>query len=240
MRRAIARLEEPQVPEPSQPETVAYRLTDHVNRDSNGREWGPGENRWSADPMRCYTSPLVAGLLNPVFERFRYPRLWTATVDVEVDPSVGTFECHEVTTEQQISMPTLGADDFARFAVLCVREAYAGGGREDEFMDWTERWLTGMDPSGIAARELADDLWRDAQRGGVISDVREEMASYAARAAMHAARTRWTAGRAREEELASATACTADAVRTAMQLGNLDLPELAEAAVGNRTLARAA
>lgn len=218
----------------------AFKVTDHMNRDADGREWGAGVSHSDENGLRCYSSPMLAALLNPLHERFRFPRLWAASVDIDADPSAGIVECQEVTTLRQVALPTLAAEDFARFAVLCARVAYAGGAREAEFSEWADMWLGGMDSSGVAARALADTLEIEAQRGAGVTDPQEEMAANAARAAMHAARTAWMAGRAREEEIASAVALSAEAVRTALQFGHLDLAELSEEAVPRLAGARAA
>jgi hypothetical protein len=60
----------------------AYKVTDHLNRSTDGREWAPGVQHeargrnpdGSEDSILCYTSPTVAALLNAQYERFRMPR----------------------------------------------------------------------------------------------------------------------------------------------------------------------
>jgi len=59
----------------------------------------------------------------------------------------------------------------------------------------------------------------------------DRMAANAARAAMHAARVSWLAGRAREEESARAIELAAEAVHTALRMAHLDLPFLADQVV---------
>ena len=57
------------------------------------------------------------------------------------------------------------------------------------------------------------------------------MLANAARAASHASRLAWLAGRARDAENARATECALEAVHVAMRLKRLDLAALAEQAV---------
>src|SRR5205823_10884347 len=108
--------------------------------------------------------------------------------------------------------------------VRCARGAY-GGVHDTELRAWAECWLAGQDTSGNNGRALADEL--EAERGLLVGPG-ERMAANAARAAMHAARVSWLAGRAREEESARAIDLTTEAVHTALRMAHLDLPSLAD------------
>ena len=170
---------------------------------------------------------------NALEERYRLPRLWEAVVDREPRPGSATVDCHEVTTLQQAAMPNLTGVHHARFAVLCAQAACEHGAHEREFNDWAAGWLAGQDSSGVNARELADAFEDEAQRGSGLAMPEELMLANAARAAAHASKLSWLAGRARDEENTRAIDCAAEAIHTAMRMARLDLVELAEQAVPN-------
>src|SRR5205807_2618475 len=64
-----------------------YKLTDHLNRTPEGRQWGERVKHAASGlspededgSIRCYGSPTLAVLMNPLYERFRLPRLWETT-----------------------------------------------------------------------------------------------------------------------------------------------------------------
>jgi hypothetical protein len=210
----------------------AYLLTDHTNRTADGFEWGAGVAHrapgvGSDARIRCYTSPKLAALLNPLHDRIRLPRLWEATVDREVEPGESVVNSAEVKTTRQASLPATTTQDYARFAVLCAQAAFTNGAQALEFSQWAEGWLAGLDNSGVNARAIADAL----ESGGH----EEMMAANAARSALHAARTTWLAGRARDEEHTRAVDLAAEAVSLAQRLAHLDLAELAERALKTST-----
>ena len=97
---------------------------------------------------------------------------------------------------------------------------------------WGERVThAAADSSGTAARDLADRQERDARRDSArFTRLHWLMLANAARAAARASKLLWLAGRARDEENATATALAADAVRTAMHMADLDMA-LAEQAM---------
>jgi class 3 adenylate cyclase len=209
----------------------AYLLTDHTNRTADGLEWGAGvahraHGTGDAARIRCYTSPKLAALLNPLHDRIRLPRLWEVTVDREVEPGEGVVTSAEVKTTRQAALPPTTALDYARFAVLCAQAAFTDGDQALEFSQWAEGWQAGMDNSGVNARAIADALEHDGD-----AQHEEIMAANAARSALHAARATWLAGRARDEEHARAVELAVEAVGMAQRLAHLNLADLAERAL---------
>jgi class 3 adenylate cyclase len=223
---------------------VAYVLTDHRNRSTDGREWGPGiSNEASGHDeededgyIPCYTSPAVAALLNAQYERLKTPRLWEATIDREPAPGEALVGCRIVTTTRQVTVPSVTGQHHARFAVLCARAAYAGGVYETEFGHWADTWLAGHDTSGMKARAMADMLEAEADRGYGVTSPEEMMAAHAARSAMHAARMSWLAGRERDGTNSQAIESSTEAVGLALQMAQLDLPALADQAIPQLTV----
>ena len=212
----------------------AYVLTDHLNRSADGRQWGE-QVRHVADEdgsIRCYVSPTLAALLNPLYERVRLPRLWEAAVDHEPDAGQpGVVACREATSIRQVAMASLSALHIARFAVVCARAAYEAGAYAVEFNNWADSFLSGHDTSGVTARELADELEAEALRGATVAYPEELMVAKAARAAALASRVAWLAGRARDEENTRVIELASEAVRSALRMAQLDLVAMADVAV---------
>ena len=221
---------------PPAPTRTAYLLTDHMNRTADGLEWGPGATHASSElrggePFRCYSTPKLAALFNPLHDRVRLPRLWEVVADHEIAPGEGIVESDQVRAVRQVQLPPANPADYARFSVLCAQAAFGDGADAVEFSQWAESWLAGMDNSGVAARAMADAMESASDRGSGVAQHEQLMAANAARAAMHAARTAWLAGRARDEEIARCAELAAEAVDLAVQRTHLDLPELAEGAL---------
>jgi class 3 adenylate cyclase len=225
------------------PRANAYKLTDHLNYSRDGREWGTGvrHDATEADDRQggilCYTSPSAAALLNAQDERFHMPRLWEATVDQDATPGDATIACRQVKTLRQVTLPTVGGQQHARFAVLCARAAYVDGAHATEFTNWADGWLAGYDNSGVNARAMADMLEAEADRGNGLVNAEEMMAANAARAATHAGRLSWLAGRERNDTNTQAMQCAIQSVETALRTTLMDLPALAEQALPVSSLA---
>jgi hypothetical protein len=213
-------------------------LTDHLNHDASGREWGERVTHTSygvdADGtdtrIRCFASPLLAALLNGLERTYRIPRLWEASVETDAAADSAIVLCSKVTITRQATLPTLSGMHYARFAVLAAQSACEGTRYEEDFVGWAGGWLTGEDSSGAVARELAEGLERDARPGQdpeLLTLPLPLMLANAARAAMHASKLSWLVGRARDEESARALACAGEAVRTALRMRQLDLGGLA-------------
>jgi class 3 adenylate cyclase len=228
-------------PQPVAATRTAFVLTDHLNHSADGRQWSrnmkqQATGRHAGDDdgghIDCYTSPNVAVLLNAQNERFRSPRLWEATVDRDVTRREAIVACREVTTTAQVPIPTLTGMQHARFAVLCAREAFAAGGDDDtEFDHWALGWLSGHDGSGIGARAMAAELEAEAARGSVAREAETMMVANAARSAMHAAGLSLRGGREHAEETTKAIHFATEAVRTALNMVDMDLPTLADQAL---------
>jgi class 3 adenylate cyclase len=221
-----------------------FMLTDQLNRTPDGRAWREGqthsvdENVSQEDAFHCYATPKLAALLNAANERMRHPRLWEVQVeDPEVDLSEGEVFATSVTGVQQVPMPSLLAQDFARFAVLCAREAFSAGLLGIEFTSWSRGWLAGQDRSGEEARGLAEALESEAYRlGGGYMHPEMLAAAHAARTAVHAARTAYLGGRARDEETERTAEVAAEALHLASRVAHLDLVGLADQAVPDARL----
>lgn len=220
------------------PSGRAYLLTDQLNHDASGREWGLRVTHTSygvdADGtdtrIRCFATPLLAALMNGLERTFRIPRLWEVSVESDAAPGSAIVLCQKVTVTRQATLPTLSGMHYARFAVLAAQAACEGTRYEEDFGGWANGWLAGEDSSGAVARELAEALERNARPGqnpDLLTLPLPLMLANAARAAMHASKLPWLVGRARDEESARALACAGEAVRTALRMRQLDLSALA-------------
>jgi class 3 adenylate cyclase len=223
------------------PSGRGFLLTDHLNHDADGREWYERMSRTaymatdgSETRFRCYATPLMAGLMNGLERQYRLPRLWEASVETDAPNRSAILLCNRVTVLRQAALPNLTGLHFARFAVLCARAGAEGTRYEDDFGSWATGWLAGEDSSGAIARDLAEDLEREARPGSdsdLLTLPLPLMLANAARAAAHASKLSWLAARARDEENTRAVACAAEAVQIAMRTRQLDLLALAEQAM---------
>jgi hypothetical protein len=218
-----------------------FLLTDQLNRTPDGRVWQPNITHTaegSSQGFHCYATPQLAALLNVANERMRSPRLWELEVH-DVAPDTDEFDVisSEATAIDSVPMPTVGAYEFARFAVLCAREAFSGGLLGIEFQSWANGWLAGQDRTGQEARVLAGALESEAYRAGGYMHPEMLAAAYAARAAVNAARTVYLGGRAREEETRRIAELAAEAVHLASRVARLDLVALADVAVPEQRVA---
>jgi class 3 adenylate cyclase len=221
-----------------------FVLTDQLDRTPDGRVWREAvthtleANVSSEDAFHCYATPKLAALLNVAHERMRQPRLWEVQVhDAQADFDEPAVHSTSATAVQRVQMPTLVAHDFARFAVLCAREAFSAGLLGIEFASWSKGWLAGQDRSGEEARGLAEAVESEAYRlGGVHMHPEMLAAAHAARTAVHAARTAYLGGRARDEETERTAEVAAEAVHLASRVARLDLVALAESAVPDARL----
>jgi class 3 adenylate cyclase len=221
-----------------------FMLTDQLNRTPDGRVWREGQNHTlegnvtQEDAFHCYATPRLAALLNVANERMRHPRLWEVQVDdLDIEANEPEIFATSVTAVEQVPMPTLVALDFARFAVSCAREAFSAGLLGIEFTSWSKGWLAGQDRSGEEARALAEALETEAYRfGGGYMHPEMLAAANAARTAVHAARTAYLGGRARDEETERTAEVAAEAVHLASRVARLDLVALADQAVPDARL----
>jgi class 3 adenylate cyclase len=224
-----------------------FLLTDRLNRTADGRIWREAvihtldSDSSDDEAYHAYGSAKLAALLNVANERMRQPRLWEIEVhDLDVDPDAdqpAELTTRSATGIRPVPMPNLVAHDFARFAVLCAREAFSGGLLGLEFASWSKSWLAGGDRSGEEARRLAEGLEAEAYRGGGGYMHPEVLAAaHAARTAVHAARTAYLGGRARDEETERTAEVAAEAVHLASRVARLDLVALAEEAVPDARL----
>ncbi len=174
---------------------------------------------------------VVTFLLTDIEGSTRLPRLWEVVADHEVAPGEGIVESDQVRAVRKVPLPPANPVDYARFSVMCAQAAFPDAADAIEFSQWTESWLAGLDNSGVAARAMADAMESASDRGSGVAQHEQLMAANAARAAMHAARTAWLSGRARDEEIARCAELAADAVDLALHRTDLDLAELAERAL---------
>ena len=85
-----------------------FRLVDHTDRDAEGRQLSAGARLADAERgMRCYSTPSLAALLNPVYEGFRFPRVWEVATDEEVDHAAGSVTCGSLMVVRQAALPTV-------------------------------------------------------------------------------------------------------------------------------------
>jgi hypothetical protein len=137
--------------------------------------------------------------------------------------------CGSVTSIRRVPAPSITIEEYIRFGLLCALETNRGSLNSGDYALWAEQRLDGLEHSVEAARQavsLADADTYGAgftKRGALV-------ASYAAQAAVHAARGSGFAGRLADQELREAEKLVGQAAETARLASSIDLAEIAEQA----------
>ena len=186
---------------------IRYKLTDEKMQTYYNTQWGIGIERITSGKgelcgsgwLHCYSSPLLAILLNPIHANFSNPRLFKCRCKGKHKKDNGLKEgFSSMTLKEEQSLPAITITQKAAFALLCALKVY----KEASFVKWARGWLIGEDRTGTAAVTAAEAAAR--ATAGVVGAA-WAAAWAAARAAEAAARATagvvgaaWAAARAAE------------------------------------------
>ena len=224
---------------PAAADGAAYwLLADGLEQTRDGRRWGPdvtneapGVGAYEGDGwIHCYRTPLLAIMATPIHGLTRGANLWEVRINHELEDEWGLeIPCTSVTSVRKAPMPAVNTEEYVRFALLCALETHRGSFNAGAYADWAEKRLDGLERTVDAAREAERLADADTYRNGI--PIRSALvASYAAQAALHAARGSGFAGRLADSELREAEKLVGLAAATAAEASNLDLAEVAEQA----------
>lgn len=142
----------------------AYKLTTHGGRTrvgyDNETQWGENVTHTTSGEgelggpgwLHYYTHPLLAVLLNSIHAEIVDPALWECHAAGKIKEDRGLkCGCTSLTTLRRIPLPVVTTAQRVRFAILCARQVH----RNKDWLKWADKWLSGEDRSGVAARAAA-------------------------------------------------------------------------------------
>lgn len=109
-----------------------YSITHHTS--GQGGLCGPG---W----LHCYTSPLLAVMLNPLHANFNNPRLYKVWVSGKHKSDMGLKEGWTMMRlHSRMKLPRVSRRQRMAFAILCLLQLPSVR-RNKPFVDWVHAWL---------------------------------------------------------------------------------------------------
>jgi hypothetical protein len=137
---------------------TVYKLTDRDMRTHGGAfQWtlgveaqamGNDKELCSAGWLHCYSSPLLAVLLNPIHGNFAHPRLFRATTVGRGKHDNGLKSGYKrMTLVKELPLPDVSLVQRGAFGILCVKEVMS----DAVWNVWADAWLSGKDRSVNAA-----------------------------------------------------------------------------------------
>ena len=145
---------------------ILYKLTDQEGKTKHNTQWGPGISHEATGDtnqplcsdawIHAYESTELAILMNPIHGRFDNPKLWQAEGEIRI--SDGTkCGCRELKTIKELDIPEITLEQKVKFGILTTLEVY----KEENFLIWSNNWLSGKDRS-YAATNAANAAAYDA------------------------------------------------------------------------------
>jgi hypothetical protein len=137
-----------------------YKLTDENMRTYGNCQWKIGE--WKKTDgkgelcgpgwLHCYSSPLLAILLNPIHADFDSPRLFIAETKGRGKHDKGLKSGYsEMRLIKEIAIPKITLTQKVAFGILCAKEVY----KDQSWNNWANKRLNGKDRSDNAAANAA-------------------------------------------------------------------------------------
>ena len=178
---------------------ILCKLTDKHMMTRNHHQWElgvaapvlpPGGKLCSESYYHCYSHPLLAVLLNPIFSKLQRPRLFTISASGErLEDNGLRIGFKTITLIKEIDVPTITLEQRVAFAILCAKTVY----KDPKWNEWAERWLSGKDRSEAAAEAAAANAEAaEAWAANAAARAAANAANAAARAAANAAEA-WAA-----------------------------------------------
>ena len=140
--------------------TTVYKLTDENMRTYGGCQWEIGVAKTSSGEgelcgpgwLHAYTDPLLAVFLNPLYAKFKKPRLFECEGDVGKTDHGLKIGCTRLTLVREIPVPVVTVEQRVRFAILCAMEVY----HDPKWRVWALSRLSGEDRSARASASAAE------------------------------------------------------------------------------------
>jgi len=144
-----------------------YKLTDRNNKTQAGKinetVWGPnvthtasgsGTELCTDGVIHAYIDPRLAAILNPIHVNFDQLKLWEAEGEIVAHQGQLIVGVKSLTTIKEIPLPVITDEQKVKFAILCALEVY----KEETFVSWANKWLSGEDRTTESADRMASPL----------------------------------------------------------------------------------
>lgn len=174
---------------------IRYKLTDENLKTYNDTNWSANDWKTTSGKgalcspgwLHCYTDPILAAFLNPIYGNFTAPRLLKVEVAGECKTDRGLKEgWTRMRTIKEIPLPKVTTEQRVKFGILCALAVY----QKPEFQVWAKNWLGLEDQTQESAAEAAA---RAAEAATWAAARAAAAAEAAARAAWAAAVAAWAA-----------------------------------------------
>jgi len=135
---------------------IRYKLTTQDLTTYNDTKWVLNEQKKTSGEgqlcnsgwLHCYTSPLLAILLNPIHANITNPKLFKCEVEGKCLEDNGLKEGWTMMRIiEEIEIPQLTPVNKAAFGILCALEVY----KDKKWIKWANNWLNGKDRSKESA-----------------------------------------------------------------------------------------
>jgi len=171
---------------------IGYKLTTQDMTTHGGFKWrrnqwrrakGEGTSLCSDGVLHYHEHPALALLLNPIHANIYAPRLWECEIKEPVANDGLKSGCKSMRLTRELPLPVITTEQRVEFAIRVMMHVY----RDERFLSWAEKWLSGDDRTYVHARTYAADA--DADAANAAAHAAAHAADYAAHAAARAAYT---------------------------------------------------
>jgi len=171
---------------------IRYKLTTQDLTTYNDTKWVLNEWKETRGTgklctegwLHCYTSPLLAILLNPIHADINSPKLFKCEVDGNCLEDYGRKEgWTRMRLIEEMEIPQLSNINKIAFGILCALEVY----KDKKWVTWANNWLENKDRSKESADAAADASYAAADSAAYYAAAYANADCYAAYAAAHAA-----------------------------------------------------
>ena len=139
---------------------IRYKLTDQDLNTYHWTHWylnewketsGLEDKLCTSSWLHCYTSPLLAILLNPIHADIINPKLFKCEVEGKCLTDKGLKEgWTRMRIIEEMEVPQLSNINKIAFGILCALEVC----KEEKFVKWANNWLDGSDRTEYSLRRL--------------------------------------------------------------------------------------
>jgi hypothetical protein len=142
---------------------MQYLITDGENKTWGNVQWSENITHEQNNPnylFSTYTDPILAHLLNPAYEGYNNPCIWTA--EGEITNNFGLrYECRKITSIEKLDVKAPTNEQRISFAILCATHLV----NNTAFKMWAKNYLLGNNKT----KETADLVRQQLEKIEIVS-----------------------------------------------------------------------